>query len=570
MNNSKLRKLNLSMRVCYDLVATWLLSFMTLQLVFSQSSDAPFNPDYYHQLDRYEIRSGQLSSTFDTNVKPYSRQAIGRFLDSLSFVAVAPVDLFNLQYLSEDNWEHMHTNKVDPRKPTLQYFYRHPKDFWSIQADGMQLSVNPVLHFQVGREGASGLHYINTRGIQLEGAIDGKLGFYTYIGENQMLLPAYVNDYVRQTLTVPQEGFWKGYQENGIDFLTARGHISFQATPHIGFQLGHGKHFIGNGYRSLVLSDFANNYLFFRINTQVWKLQYTNVFAKMTADIVGNPTGLFGTIGFPAKYFAFHRLGINISKQLNIGLYESIVYGDSTQRFDFHYLNPIVFYRAVEQQGGSIGNAMLGIDFKWLLLDHVSLYGQALIDEFMISEIRSGQGWWGNKYALQLGVKYVDVLSVPNLDVQLEYNRVRPFTYSHEDLYRSYSHYEQPLAHPLGANFQETLAIIRYQPLNRLQLTAKLIGVVYGADTAASNWGNNILLDNRTRLQDHGNMLEQGVKTNLLMADVTATWHVWHNLFMDLRYIDRRKKNAMVPEQLTTHFTSIGLRLNIAPRDFNF
>lgn len=562
--------LKLDPKIISHIVTVFLISFITLQTLKGQSSDIPLNSDYYHQVDRFEIRSGQLSSTFDTNIKPYNRQAIGSFLDSLSFVPASSVDRFNLHYLVEDNREYVQSEKVSTRKPVLKYFYRHPRDFWSVQEQSFQLSVNPVLHFQIGKDGLNGLSYINTRGIQLEGSIDNKVGFYTYIGENQMQLPGYVDQYIRRTLTVPQEGFWKGYGSSGVDFLTARGHISFNATHHIGLQLGHGKHFIGNGYRSLVLSDFANNYLFFRINTQVWKLHYTNIFAKMTADVIGNHTGLYGTVGFPAKYFAFHRLGIDITNKFNIGVYESIVYGDSTQQFDFTYLNPVIFYRAIEQQGGSIGNALLGMDFKWLLLNHLSVYGQALIDEFVISEIRSGNGWWGNKYALQLGVKYVDVLNISNLDVQVEYNRVRPYTYAHEDLYRSYTHYEQPLAHPLGANFREILAMVRYQPLSRLHLKAKLIGASYGTDTATSNWGNNILLDNRTHQQEYGNTLEQGVKTDLVIADFTASYHVWHHLFVDIRHINRRRKNIIMPEQETTSFTSVGLRLNIAPRDFDF
>lgn len=553
-----------------SLVITLVFIAAMFHQALAQSNDAPLNPDYYHQLERYEVRSGQLASTFDTNVKPYSRQGIGSFLDSLTFIPASSVDRFNLHYLIEDNWPYVTSEKANIRKPVLKYFYKHSRSFWSVEENALHLTVNPVMHFQVGNDGTNGLSYINTRGIQVEGMIDNKIGFYTYIGENQMQLPGYVNEYVRRTLTVPQEGFWKGLGNDGVDFLTARGHISIHATRHIGLQLGHGKHFIGNGYRSLILSDFANNYLYFRINTQVWKLHYTNIFAKMTADVIGNQTGLYGTVAFPAKYFVFHRLGIDITKKLNIGVYESIVSGDSTQRFDFNYLNPVIFYRAIEQQGGSVGNALLGIDFKWLLLNHLSLYGQALIDEFVINEIRAGQGWWGNKYALQLGLKYVDVLNIPNLDMQFEFNRVRPYTYAHEGLYTSYTHYEQPLAHPLGANFRETLAIIRYQPLHRLHLKAKLIGAVYGADTATSNWGNNILLDNRTRQQEYGNILKQGVKTDLLIADLTASYHLWHNLFVDMRYIDRRRRNATRPEQEMIRFISIGLRLNIAPRDFDF
>ncbi len=551
------------------LFLTGFIGLFTLSNILAQSSLIPLNSNYYHLLDRYEIKTGQLATTFDTNVKSYARQAVGQWLDSLTLQTPSPVDQFNLQYLAQDHWEYMPLEKAPESKPILKYFYKHRRDALGVQEDAFQLSVNPVFHFQVGKEETQ-TTYINTRGVQVFGMIDQKVGFYSYIGENQIIFPSFVQDYVRQTLTVPQEGFWKGYGSRGVDFISAQGHFSVKATRHIGVQFGHGKHFVGNGYRSLVLSDFANNYLYLRLNTQVWKLHYTNIFARMTADVIGNSTGLYGTVPFPAKYVAFHRLGINLSRRLQLGVYESIVFGDSTGRFDANYLNPIIFYRAIEQQNGSMGNALLGLDMKWLLLDRVSLYGQALIDEFVISEMKSGQGWWGNKYALQLGMKYIDAFSIPNLDLQLEINRVRPYTYAHEDLFRSYSHYEQPLAHPLGANFREKIAIVRYQPIGRLQLQAKWMSATYGADTASSNWGNNILLDNRTREQDYGNALEQGIKTTLQIADLSASYQLWHNGFLDLRYLYRRKHPASGEADALTQFTSVGLRLNIAQRNYDF
>ncbi len=225
----------------------------------------------------------------------------------------------------------------------------------------------------------------------------------------------------------------------------------------------------------MILSDFSNNYLFLRIDTDVWRLHYTNIFAQLTSDIVGNRTGLFGTVEFIPKYMAFHRLGVRLGKKVNVGLFESVISGSRDNEFDFNYINPIIFYRAIEQQEGSTGNALLGVDASWIVGRHVSFYGQAVLDEFVISEIRSGAGWWGNKYALQLGGKYISALGIDNLDLQFEYNRARPYTYSHQDLYRSYTHYEQPLAHPLGANFDEVIGIVRYQPVDRLTLKAKLI-----------------------------------------------------------------------------------------------
>ena len=537
----------------------------------AQSSYAPLNEDYYHLIERYEVMKGQQTAGFDTHVKPYRRRAIGHFVDSLTLNGSSAVDRFNLNYLANDNWDYTQAEDSLTQKALLKYFFRRPSDFWHLRRDAITLHVNPVLHWELGRDGSGeGLAYTNTRGIQIHGTIDRKVDFYTYLGENQIVFPDYVNDYVRRTLTVPQEGFWKGLDERGVDFLTARGHIGFQATRHIHLQFGHGKHFVGEGYRSMILSDFSNNYLFLRIDTDVWRLHYTNIFAQLTSDIVGNRTGLFGTVEFVPKYLAFHRLGVRLGKKVNVGLFESIVQGNPEGTFDFDYLNPIIFYRAVEQQEGSTGNALLGVDASGILGRHVSVYGQAVLDEFVISEIRSGAGWWGNKYALQLGGKYINALGISNLDLQLEYNRARPYTYAHEDLYRSYTHYEQPLAHPLGANFDEVVGLLRYQPLNRLTLKAKLIRARSGTDRDSTNWGGNILLDDRTREQDYGNELRQGVPTELVVADLIASYQLWHNIFIDLRYIRRTRTTSQVAAEEKNSFASVALRWNIRQRNYDF
>lgn len=546
-----------------------LLLFLPIAL-FAQSSYAPLQEPYYDLLQRYELLQGQFSPELHSMVRPYQRQNIALFLDSLNYKPRSRADQFNLAYLRQDNWEYNDSLVAHPGEGLWGALFRQPRDAVGVREEHFEIFASPVAHFVVGSDQAEGMPFVNTRGIQLHGSIDGKVGFYTYVGENQAAFPDYVDDYIRRNLQVPQEGFWKSFGECGVDFLTARGHISLQATQHIDVQFGHGRHFIGNGYRSLLLSDFSNNYLFLRVNTRVWKLQYTNLFAQMTSDIVGNPTGLFGTVEFPPKYLALHRLGLDLTPRLQLGLFESITYGKPGGGFDLNYLNPVIFYRAIEQQGGSMGNALLGMDLRWLPLRGLSFYTQGLIDEFVLSEMRSGENWWGNKYALQFGAEYANVLSINNLDLQAEYNRVRPYTYAHNDLFRSYTHYEQPLAHPLGANFDEMVGILRYQPLPRLQLQAKLISARYGSDTLDANWGQNILLDNATREREYGNVLGQGVANQLFIADLTASYQLWHNLFAEVRYLHRRRKNALLTEDDLTNYTSLGIRWNIRQRHFDF
>lgn len=539
----------------------------------AQSTFIPYNSDYYHLIERYEIKHGAFFDGLTGAVRPYERKAVAEFADSLlnTLESSSKNDVFNLYYLSNDSWEFsadsLHSMS---KKPFLKHLYKRKSDFFSYKDEHFDLHLNPVLHVEVGRENKQSLtNYVNTRGVEIRGMIDGKIGFYTFLTENQAVFPSYVRDYIADTLkeAVPGEGFWKNYKSNGVDFFTARGYITFNITKHVHVQAGHDKHFIGNGYRSLLLSNFSDNYLFLKLNTKVWKITYTNLFAQMTADV------LPANIVRPKKFLALHRLGIDATKNLNIGLFEAVAYAPRdtlNNGLELNYLNPIIFYRSVEQQLGSPDNALLGLDFRWLLWKKLSLYGQFIIDEFVIKEVTSGDGWWANKQAGQLGLKYIDVGGVRNLDLQAEFNVVRPYTFAHHNIYSNFAHYNQPLGHPLGANFYEWVGIVRYQPVPTLNITAKLIASTFGADTAGSNWGGNILLDNTTREQEYGNRIAQGVTTNQFFGDLTVTWQPKHNLFIDLKQVIRQQNSAVDALDRTMYYTSLALRLNIGKRLHEF
>src|SRR5690606_35066538 len=212
----------------------------------------------------------------------------------------------------------------------------------------------------------------------------------------------------------------------------------------------------------------------------------------------------------------------------------------------------------------------LGFDFKWNAVRKLSFYGQFLLDEFVIDHIREGDGWWANKFGVQLGGKYVDAFAVPNLDLQAELNLVRPYTYSHHTDYGNYSSYRQPIAHPLGANLKEVAGIVRYQPVPRLNLTAKLVWTDIGRDVGDVNWGSNVLKKNQTREREFGNTVGQGVGNDIMFGSFTGSWQWKHNLFIDASVVLRESKSEVLQYNNSTSIMSVALRWNIARRLYEF
>ncbi|MBX9850171.1 MAG: hypothetical protein K2X86_00260, partial [Cytophagaceae bacterium] len=543
---------------------------------YSQSSYVPLNNDYYHLLDRYEILNGKLSTSFFTGAKPVERKAVAEFMDSLKIdsAKLSRADRFNLEYLSNDNWEWSESSSSDSRKPVLKHFYKKKSDMFSVHTDEFDLHVNPVIYVQLGQEMEEGASkFLNSRGIEIRGMINNKIGFYTFVADNQASFSNYVNRYIVEHNAIPAEGFKKTFKTTGVDFLTARGYFTFNVTKNIHFQFGHDRNFIGNGYRSLILSDFSTNYTFLKINTRIWKFNYMNLFTEMNAS----PKAAKDTV-LPKKYLAFHHLSLNVSKNFNIGIFESVVFGrgDTLKhgQFDFNYLNPIIFFRSIEQQTGSGDNALLGLDYKWNFLKHFSFYGQIVLDEFFLAHIKARDGWWANKQAAQFGLKCINVGGIKNLDMQVETNIIRPYTYAHSSKYTSYTHYNQSLAHPLGANLYEFIGIARYQPMKRLNLTGKLIFIKFGDDSSTTNIvppdnnGGNILKSYSfvPTKSEFGNKIGQGIATNILYLSFTATYQLRHNFFIDLTQIVRRSDSALNSKDMNTMFTALGIRWNIPQR----
>ncbi len=550
-----------------------ILSFLSILLIqvsgFAQSTNAPLNEDYYHWIDRYEVKAGRVAPELFTSLKQYKRSAIIGFIDSLNNkdkVFTSPSDLFNYEYLRNDSWEWSRAETSNSAKPFLRQLYKKKSDLLFVDQPEFDLHVNPVLYLGLGKDSRTDeTLFINTRGLEIRGMVDRKVGFYTYIGENQSILPSYVREEVSKYSVLPHEGFWKPFKTNGVDYFHARGYIDFDISKHIYMQFGHDRMFIGNGYRSLIFSDYAPPSQYLKANLKVWKLNYVFQINRMTAENRSS-----NNAPYPIKYVAFHHLSFNVGKKLNFGLFESVVFGDSNGRFEFNYLNPVIFYRAIEHQNGSADNAILGADFKWNAIKYLSFYGQVVIDEFLLDNVKARTGWWANKFAYQAGLKYIDVARIQNLDLQIEANLVRPYTYSHATNFTNYTNYLQPLAHPVGANFHELAVIIRYQPIPKLNLVLKNVLIKTGRDGKNENWGGDVNKSYNTRQQDFGNTIAQGVENRINFIDLTASYMLKHNFFIDLKQTIRKSESSDPFYNNNTSVTSLALRLNIAQRLYEF
>jgi hypothetical protein len=557
---------------------TFLIFCFTITQAIAQGTYIPLNAYSQHILDRFEIKSGRLAmpQEFNTTAKAYQRNRIANYIDSfnISGTKLSKVDYFNLDYIQSDNFEFTQA-ETGLSKNKLFGIYKYKPAFYGLKHPDFNLIINPVTILQGGFDTKlDHIIRINNRGVELRGNIGKSLGFYTTFSNEIIALNSWAKEYYTKNYVLPGASFLKAYSDTNIltiNHNTASGYMVYQPNKFIDIQMGHGRNFLGNGFRTFYLSDFSRDHFFVRANTRFWRINYSNIWGQVYDWNPANQRNL------PKRhYYATTYANVNLSKNFNFGLFQTVSFqrdsGYSNKGYDLEYLNPIIFFKPIENGLNSPDKVILGADIKYNFARHFQLYGQAVISEFRIKDMLARNGWFGNKWATQVGLKYIDVFGAKNLDAQYELNIARPYMYTSFNALNAYVNYNQNMAHPLGANFIEHVAILRYQPANRISLKGTFIFATYGNDTNGSNWGKNIAIayNSKTLPKEYGNEIAQGVKTTLLISDLLISYMVKHNLFIDLQ-IAYRKTNSELNQFKTEALIVNGtIRWNFNERRWDF
>ena len=298
---------------------------------------------------------------------------------------------------------------------------------------------------------------------------------------------------------------------------------SRKLNSHFTWSIGNSRQNLGYGYRSLILSSNASALAFMKLETKIGKkITFTNLWSRthslhrMQNHFDLNP-----------KYIAVHTLEWRINKKWSVSAHEMVVWqardSASHRELDLHYLNPFLFYRPAEFSQGSADNVLLGASSIYRLSKEFELYGQIILDEFLMSEIRNRNGWWGNKFGMQVGMR-IAPKRIPGLNFQTEWSFVRPFTYTHGSEIQAWEHMGQPLAHPLGANFYEWYTSASYIKAN-WNYTLSIVWGAFGRD-AEQNVGGNIFQSYVNPWSVYGNNILQGNRSTLFVMNAEAAYQV--------------------------------------------
>ena len=150
-----------------------LLNFFVLSVncSFSQELLIPLNEDY-----EMGIQSAAYSSDyrFHTAMKSWSEYQFN--------------DILNLDSLNKSQFIVKNYNK---KWKNIVWNSIFNTDFIGAKTDDFYIGINPIVDFQVGKDGNMGT-WVNTRGAEVRGTIGNNFAFYTNLRENQAVFPEYL------------------------------------------------------------------------------------------------------------------------------------------------------------------------------------------------------------------------------------------------------------------------------------------------------------------------------------------------------------------------------------------
>jgi len=525
-----------------------LLPFAFLLLVISANAQEEYTPNQnlpysYQYYQKFNQSVYDVNSRFHSSIKGYYADdtlLVGRFQELMNV---------GVDSLNRRSWVR--------RKLTQEHLLHWKADDYEVYADFL-----PDL--MVGRDFKDKKNtWLNTRGFQFGGNVGKQFSFYTSGYENQGIFSNYYTNFIDQNQVVPGQAGGDKLGNTTKDYAYVTALVSYTPNKHLNFALGYDKNFIGDGYRSLLLSDNTAPYSFFRMRASLGNVTYQTIFAYML-DPGAEKLTEDRRLGDRGKWNAIHYVDWNVSKRFSVGFFQAVTWADAQPEgkrgFDFNYIHPFVFLRSVEGANSTSPDKMrLGFNLHYEVLDKTTLYGQFMFDEFTAKEFFGGNGYWANKWALQFGLRGSDLFKVKRLNYLAEFNTARPYTYSHFDRLSNYSSMNQALAHPFGANFREFIGQLNYT-YKRFDFSGEVLYARYGVDPEGYNYGGDIFKTYDTRNENYGNYIGQGIGTDLYYSEAKVSYLInpKYNLKFEVGGIYRKESNNYT--QTNTGLITIGLR----------
>ena len=209
---------------------------------------------------------------------------------------------------------------------------------------------------------------------------------------------------------------------------------------------------------SLLLS--ANAPSFDQVGLRIFAGPVTasSFFANLDDMVLATPTAVAPGDTLPAgtvinRQISGHRIAVQISRAVQLGLAESIVYGGENRGLEPEYLIPGTFFYAEQWNSGTNDNVLFSFTADVRPSPHFDLYGELLVDDFQIdSSAPSDEEPFEGGFIV--GARVYDPFGWSGTKLRAEWAGVKPYTYNQDLPWNRYLYEGQYIGFDLGSDAQ--------------------------------------------------------------------------------------------------------------------
>jgi len=357
------------------------------------------------------------------------------------------------------------------------------------------------------------------------------------------------------------KGGWRYTGDEGVSFHSfdySNGYLQYSSS--VGnFILSTQPLYWGNGPNSMVLSNKVPPFPYVGWNKVFPRAKYSFMHGsllsleKATVDSTGEKPSV-------NKYLVGHRLEFIPFSRFHLAFSEMIIYGN--RDLELAYLVPPVLLLPTEHNLIDRDNLLMALEFEYFPLDRVKFYGGVLLDELRLQDIFKAH--WANKQGVQIGAQFTPTIVGKPSEYIVEFSAVRPWTYTHEFAYTTYTHDNRGLGFANGPNSQQWYGRNRWWINERQILSFEYQYLKHGVEPLEPEDPGYYPVGSAPN-QNYTERNESfDTSTEWLMGDIRrirefgVTWeYQWSNILsLDLGY--RYLKTASQSD----HFTSVQIRFD--------
>lgn len=380
-----------------------------------------------------------------------------------SFLPVSVSD-YDLTELIKDSSKQYYT-------ATHILFQKHLID---VKGKDFHLKISPAIDFSYGQDLSDTISrtlFQNTRGVYVEGDLFKNFSFSTALYENQSrntnyetsyytsngeFYPQADSTYLSQNAFIPGATRTKPFKGDGFDYAYAVGYFVYRPFKFLRITAGNNAQFVGDGYRSMLLSDNSSSFPYYRIDWRISsKFNFTYLRGR-NSNLLRKPASSSVESYYETKGYSVNYLTYKPTSKISVSLFESGNWnrGDSLTSKYSHplYYNPIPFISGALLNGKNEVSSLLGLNLSYQFAKMHRAYGQFALNDFD-----------GEKIAFQLGYRGYNYFGLKDFMLQLEYNYAAENTYENDNRRLNNTHFNLPMAHVKGSGFQEVLLRSNYE-----------------------------------------------------------------------------------------------------------